>query len=299
MLKLNGISKNTLVALTLIALFGCSETKFHGNGKKKSNSTEAPKCNEIQTSTGINLTLLIDNSNSNAKTDCPDPKSLGQFRNTRTESFECQGQTNREIAASAAVDMLNSYRKDLKGFVPELAIASFPNADEVTSGFDIRTDDWLTVEDNSKDAVSKAMEFSRRPVGSTPYQAAMSAGIKLFNQMKDSTVPRLALLVTDGEPTDENAVQAKAVAKELRDLGVKIVTIFVTGNATRESRTAQHIQYLQNEGYSAANIDELMGRNGKKSLVDELSDEKIEVADSKELEEVFKSVIKKSVECKK
>lgn len=299
MRKLFGIHKNTLVILTLLASFGCAETKFRGGGKRKSKATEVVKCDEVQTSSGIELTLLIDNSNSNAKTDCPNPKSLGQFRNTRTESFECQGETNREKAAQVAVDMLNSYRKDIKNFDAQLAIASFPSEKDIENGFEIRTNNWLQVEDNSKEAVTSAMAFSRRPAGKTPYQAAMTAGIELYNQKPESKAARLALLVTDGEPTDENAVQAKAVANQLHALGVKVVTIFVTGTETREARIAQHIQYLQNDGQSAENIDELMGRNAKESLVDVLSDEKIEVTDSKELEAVFKSVIKKSVECKK
>lgn len=283
-----------LLILFLLALSqGCKKAKFKGNGGKKT-SEKVSECESKGAINGVNVAFIIDNSFSNSITDCPNAKDLGTVRGQK--QVECGGQTNREKAVLAAFDDLFSYEKSEAGFEGTISVASFPSS-AIYSGFDIRHD-WLPVAEASKAPLSTALTFVRKPAGATPYLSALDGAKALFSKLSGNTRPNLALLVTDGEPTDPRAQDVKARGEELKKMNVKVVTVFITNGKSRSQRQAEHIQILRSEGQSQANIDELLGLNGKTSVIDSISSEKVDDVNIKDLAGVFRAVIKKSVECK-
>ena len=292
-----------------------------------------PPCTPDQQSTGAQIAFLIDNSNSNSATDCPSPKGIGTFQGT--DLYECQDQTNREKAVLAAFDLLQQVGDNEPGNAAarsSLAVASFPTTADYVNGWANETNGWLEVASDSRGQTSTALQFTRKPSGLTPYGAAMTAASQLFGTAPADGRARVAVLVTDGEPTDSDPNAVATQADALRQAGVDVITVYITGPDERSSRIAQHTQmmsgidsgYLQNyqEHWYAASysnfdsyITALVGGNGTPSLVQRVSSKSdascqdstgqicdrniVEVQDATALKDAFLNIIKtQAIACK-
>jgi len=309
-IKINPINPINLRYLSIIGLLtllgaGCNNSTFRGSGKSKSSKpvdtsveqtlpTPSPEeCvprNEIK---GLDVAFVIDNSGSNSTTDCSNPTSIG----TDAEGYtltKCAAETNREKSVVSAFNKMNSLIAN-KG-TANLSIVSFPES--TYSGAVTHTDEWVGVEKYNTASIQSAMNFSRYPQGFTPYGAGLNEASELFKGINSGERSKLVILVTDGEPTDNNPVAVKnSVKSSLLDQNVKIVTVMVTGQNSYQQRVTKHIEILRGLNYSEAVIDELMGTNGKTSLIDSISTSKIEVSDSSKLEQTLNDLIVKEVNC--
>ena len=288
-------------------------------------------CKEHEVATGAHLAFLIDNSNSNATTDCPGARRVSQFNNS--EVFECGGQTNREKAVLAAFDTLTAVGQRYRNAdaTSSLAVASFPTQTNFISGYQNETTGSLATVAAKRQDLANALSFARRPFGLTPYGGAMSAAQDIFAGTPSDNKSRVAVLVTDGEPTDQNAAAVEAQARELEKFGVEIITVFITGAQTRTQRTLAHQEMLRqvNERQRTrgqgnwfddnahhdfpAYIDALVGGTGRPGLAARISSNRdrncaardgncskqiVEVADASSLQAVFQSIVKtKAVKC--
>lgn len=275
-------------------------------------SVIAPPVCEDKESIGAHIAFLIDNSNSNAATDCPAATKIGTHSNVGL--YECGEKTNRERAVEAAFGLLQSIHEkepDQLDSLSELAIVSFPTKDDFIDGFKRETP-WLAVEASNKQVASEALQFARRPYGLTPYGAAFSGATELFSGLEASGKAQVAVLVTDGEPTDKDPNGVMARAKALRDQGVKVITVFVTGEETRGSRRTAHTDMMRGIDASSVNADKghwytdayenfaaytaaLTGDATNDGLVERISDEIVEVENSDALTAVFQNIIKTRV----
>ena len=191
----------------------------------------------------------------------------------------------------------------------DLSIASFPTAADFVNGFEIQTKDWLSIADESRDQLSAAMQFARKPTGLTPYGAAMTAGNELFSKAASDGRAKVAVLVTDGEPTDQNPNGVVAKAQALSQAGVQVITVFIAGDQARQSREATHTAMLKKidtssvengngHWYDSAYADfssymqALLGSSTQKSLVSTISNQVVEVQDSAALKAAFLKIIK-------
>lgn len=271
--------------------------------------TPTTPCKPTQQSIGAELAFLIDNSNSNAATDCPSPKKIGRVNGV--DLYECEGMTNREKAVLAAHDWLSAIAKNEPQNAKaksDLAIASFPTSSDYVNGHALRSE-WLEASADTRQDLASAMLFARKPSGLTPYGAAMTGGSELFAKAASNGRAKVAVLVTDGEPTDQDPSGVIAKAQALKQAGVTIVTVFVTNSEKRESREAKHTAMLkkidQNHVASGdghwfdaefptfdAYMNALLGAQGKKSVIESISAKIVEVENSAALKDAFVSIIK-------
>ncbi len=294
-----------------------------------------PACKVGEQRIGGNVAFIIDNSYSHSTTDCQDiDRQLWDSQ----KRVRCQQATNREKAVLSAFDVLNqisreSGSEDLS--TSALAIASFPTRDETVNGMKIHTNGWVMAKAEVRAEIANSLLFTREPVGYTPYGAGMRAAESLFSNQQglDAQKSKLAVLVTDGEPTDRNPADTSAIAQRLQASGVEVVTVFVTSGQTRSQRRSSHIEFLRKEDqnwYSATKgrdnwydrrsyqgfesyINDLMGNGTNPQLVDKISSKYdqtcqdsadtvcarkiIEVSNSAELEKVFRQIVKNSTRC--
>jgi len=207
---------------------------------------EPPICEKEQKTIGADIAFIIDNSNSNAVTDCPEAKEAGMFNGVAI--YECMAQTNRELAVKAAFDLLSGIAEKESGnemAKSKLSIASFPSSENYVTGWTDQSKGWIDTNSSNKDQLTSVMAFSRKPSGLTPYLAAMTGAESAFDKTSVDGRAKVTVLVTDGEPTDSNpsAVEAKAAA--LRAQGVKVITIYVTGSESRGTRIRNHTDMMQ------------------------------------------------------
>lgn len=276
-----------------------------------------PLCEDTEHKIGAEIAFLIDNSNSNASTDCPNDRYLGTHNGT--DVYECLSETNREKAVMAAYDILRDVAaSDSSNALARsrLAIGSFPTAADYVSGWKNESQGFLDVVATGRASVSNALKFTRKPAGMTPYGAAMGGATEVFAKAANDKRAKLAVLVTDGEPTDQapEAVVAKAAA--LKAQGVNVVTIFVTAGQARSARESKHIammksiddtrlaqtngaQHWFDSRYTSFNAyaDALIGGNGQKSLVQRISGKVVEVQNSAALKNAFLEIIKSEIKC--
>ncbi len=267
--------------------------------------TPTTPCTPSQQSIGAEIAFLIDNSNSNAATDCPSAKKYSTVNGV--DLYECQGETNREKAVLAAYELLSNVAKNEPGnakAASNLSIASFPTASDYVDGHEVHGG-WLG-SSSAKEAVANAMLFARKPLGLTPYGAALTGGTELFAQAASDGRAKVAVLVTDGEPTDQDPSGVIAKAEALKQAGVTIITVFVTNSEARQSRETKHTEMMKKivastngNWYSAAEFPKfsdymtaLLGAQGKKSLVEKISAKVVEVENSAALKDAFLSIIK-------
>ncbi len=204
-------------------------------------------CEKEQKTIGADIAFIIDNSNSNAVTDCPEAKDAGMFKGVVV--YECMAQTNRELAVKAAFDLLSGIAEKESGNAMAksmLSIASFPSKENYVTGWTDQSKGWIETNSTNKDQLTSVMAFARKPGGLTPYLAAMTGAENAFAKTSADGRAKVAVLVTDGEPTDSDpsAVEAKATA--LRAQGVKVITIYVTGSESRATRINDHTDMMRN-----------------------------------------------------
>lgn len=183
---------------------------------------------------------MLDNSGSNAETDCP-----GAYQDQ--DRTRCTAATEREKAVLLAYDQLASSQS-------HIAIASFPSRADTIGGWQIQgfeqSGGWAVASSDQdvKAAFAERLLFTREPFGSTPFGGAVEAATRLFGSVDPSTQrPKLALLITDGEPTDKNPTAVASAAASLQKSGVAFVTVFITRGAERKDRRAAHVDMLSDE----------------------------------------------------
>lgn len=206
-----------------------------------------PLCKPSQISVGADIAFLIDNSNSNAVTDCPSSKEAGTFNGVTV--YECQKETNREIAVKAAFDLLADIaakESNNPKALSKLAIASFPSSSDYVNGWTDQSNGWLEVNAAGKSKLDAVMAFSRKPSGLTPYLGAFTGAEQAFDKTAADGRAKVAVLVTDGEPTDSDPSAIEAKADALRAAGVKVITINVTGSESRATRIGKHTSMMEN-----------------------------------------------------
>ncbi len=209
-------------------------------------SPPPPICKPEQKTIGADIAFIIDNSNSNAETDCPEARAAGTFNGVAV--YECMAETNRELAVKAAFEMLSGIaEKESSNEMAKskLSIASFPSKENYVTGWTDQSRGWIETNSSNRDQLTSVMAFSRKPSGMTPYLAAMTGAESAFDKTSTDGRAKVAVLVTDGEPTDSDpsAVEAKAAA--LRAQGVKVITIYVTGSESRGTRIANHTEMMR------------------------------------------------------
>ena len=347
-------AKNSIWALGLLPLIlsmnACGS--FTGGGGTKKGNTPPPKvqttnttqstiptsqapdtpvCAANQKSIGANIAFLVDNSSSNAATDCP---GAALARNVNgADMYHCAQETNREKAVLAAYDLLAdvSTRDTSPMAASNIAIVGFPAEGNAVQTVKIATNGWVSSRPASENraGVQTALQFTRDPFGATPYGTAIAAANGLFNVNSNDGRSRIAVLVTDGEPTDRDPADVAERAKSLRAAGVEVITVFIDNSQNRTQRQAAHAQMLANyEQWSQPNhfynaqryqsfdayLDEILGRNGRVPLVDAVTSQvvptcvdaqgtvcqrwKVEIANSNELANVVKQIIRtRAIKC--
>ena len=315
------IARNAILVIGLMPLMlsmqACGDAKGGGgtrtgNPPKKvetnsSNTTgipttqapDTPVCAANQKSIGANIAFLVDNSSSNAATDCPGA-TLARSVNG-ADMYRCGQETNREKAVLAAFDLLAdvSARDSSPMAASNISIVGFPAEGNAVQTVKIATNGWVSsrpVTEN-RAGIQTALQFTRDPFGATPYGTAIATANSLFNVNANDGRARLAVLVTDGEPTDRDPADVADRAKALRASGVEVITVFIDNSQSRAQRQAAHAQMLQSfeqmsqaagqmsqpagqigqpvHFYNAqryqsfdAYLDDILGRNNRVSLAD-------------------------------
>ncbi len=275
-----------------------------------------PPCQDSEGAVGAHVAFLIDNSNSNAATDCPAPTRTGTFRGS--DLYKCGGETHREQAVLAAYDVLATVAAQHAGRAEaqsSLAVGSFPTRADFVGGWAKATDGMVAADGATRQSVAAALAVSREPFGLTPYGAALTGAAALFDGLADDGKARVAVLVTDGDPTDPDPAGVAAQAAALAAKGISVITVLY-GAEGRAKRFAQHTALMRSidaasvkaglgpwyartyatfEAYMAA----LLGDPGHKALAETISaGGVVEVKDSAALTEAFLAIIKtKAIKC--
>ncbi len=275
-----------------------------------------PQCEPTQQLVGAHVAFMIDNSNSNAATDCPSPTKTGTFQGA--DLYVCGGETSREKAVLSAFDTLLAVAAKEPAnanAISTLAISSFPTTADYVGGWARETQGMLDVLPASRDTVKSAMQFSRKPYGLTPYGAGLAGADAMFQGLADDGKAKVAILVTDGEPTDRDPLAVIDTAAALKARGIDVITVFYTGADARAVRQAKHVAMLRDvdaanrragKGPWYANslasleayVKALLGDGSQKSLAQAISSGVVEVQDAKALEAAFQAIIRtKAIQC--
>jgi hypothetical protein len=206
-----------------------------------------PICADGKKSIGAHVAFIVDNSNSNSATDCPNPKQIGTFNGANT--YQCQGETNREKAVMSSFDILGSVAAREPGnaeATSTVSVASFPTQQSYTDGWKIQTNGWLNAAGAAdRQSLAQSMAFSRTPFGLTPYGSGLSAATELFSGVTSDAKAKILVFVTDGEPTDRDPLGVVNQAATIKSADVEIITVFITGSDTRAQRKANHAAMLR------------------------------------------------------
>ena len=203
-----------------------------------------PTCKPGQVKTGTQISFLIDNSNSNASTDCPAAKKIGSFGGVDT--FECGEETSREKAVLAVYDLLKEFGagEPADGLASSVVgVTSFPTVDDYVSGYKIQSP-FVAAKGENRPQLEKALKFARKPFGLTPYLAAMSSAEDMMKSAANDKRSKVVILVTDGEPTDRSAKSVAVKADSLRASGIKVVSVYYNGGMSRSARNATHLSMM-------------------------------------------------------
>ncbi len=332
----------------LLSLASCGNAKFAAGGSGRTAPTNpvapvatppvistaapaaGPICADTQKAIGSNIVFLVDNSNSNSISDCPGAVASQQGGTT------CASETNREKSLLAAFDLLSEVSaKDVSpGAASNISIVEFPSANGSSR---IVTNGWISSRPAaaSRSSIQSALAFTRQPVGATPYGAAISAASSMFGASANDGRSRIAVLITDGEPTDRDPISVARNAAELRKTGVEVITVYIANAQSRAQREAEHENMLRawesawlarapsahyyveaGNGYTNFNdyLSYIFGRNGRVALGESVTSSvvpscvdapgsvcqrwKVEIPDSAGLENVVKQIIRtRAVKC--
>ena len=201
-MRKKNIIRFAILCATALIVTHCSQSNFRGNGGSKSKpapeQTPAPApevkadCQENQNVVGVDLAFIIDNSGSNRHTDCPSPQRVGNH-STGNPIYQCNGATNREKAVVDGYNALTAIADGQASSDSEMAIVSFPSMNDIFGGADTQTQNWVRVSDNDANGITQAMQFSRRPIGMTPYGPGLSQAARMFDQVEQSGCCRFIL----------------------------------------------------------------------------------------------------------
>lgn len=203
-----------------------------------------PTCQPGQVKIGTQLAFLIDNSNSNASTDCPGATKTGSFGGIDT--YECGSETSREKAVLAVFDLLKEFSAGSPAdslSTSVVGVASFPTVDDYVSGYKMQSA-FLTVKGENRSQIENALKFSRKPFGLTPYLAAFASAEDLMKSASNDKRSKVVILVTDGEPTDRSPKSVSEKADRLRANGIKVVSVYYNGGMSRAARNATHLSMM-------------------------------------------------------
>ena len=241
----------------------------------------------------------------------------------------------REKAVLSAFDILEDVATKAAGnedAASTMAVASFPTHEDFTNGWKIEGKGWLTTSGaTERQALIQSMAFSRLPFGLTPYGAGFTAATQLFSTVPNDGKAKILVLVTDGEPTDRDPLGVINQTATMKSSDIEIITVFITGSASRPQRKAAHADMLRtfndssiagNRGpwYNAniANIEDYItvinGNAQTSDLVSKVSTQTdlacveapgkkcdrliVEVSDSASLRSVLESIIKtRAIKC--
>lgn len=212
-----------------------------------------PQCTNGRKLYGPNLLFVVDNSSSNAQTDCPDRKPSSKFAKIGDRTFatyECGNDTNRSAAVRTGVALLKKAIAEAgqtsgdTGTAAQMSIVSFPTLEDYQKGAARHGEPWMPLNDQSLN-IDSLMSFVRTPFGLTPYAAGLREANLLFSDIPQADKRKqLIIFITDGEPTDREPLFAGALARDLRSQGVKIVIVFVNNGQTRLERQVTHREDL-------------------------------------------------------
>lgn len=203
-----------------------------------------PVCQNQTRSIGAQIAFLIDNSQSNEATDCPFPAATGSKNSSGRPLYRCELATNREKAVLAAFDYLQQLaakESDNAAALSSVAVTSFPATE--FEGYKLQSD-WRKVVSEQRGELANILRFTRQPLGQTPYGEALAGAQAVFSRAAADQRGKMAILITDGLPTDRNPSVVQAKAEALRQSGVKVVTVYVTGSGERQQRYADHRSLL-------------------------------------------------------
>lgn len=199
-----------------------------------------PKCSlQENVLRGAHILLLVDNSTSMQQTDCPSLRD-GQ----------CGGKTAREQTVMDIVQSLQNIEnssKDKDISRSSIAIAQF-TVDQAGDAAQYARDlmlnpTWATQVNNN--ALQRQIQRFKQPYGDTPYRNAVQLAQQLRDRVKSSlaandTKPVIAVMITDGEPTDRNPAKVRDLASAFKASGVKWYSVMVNPATDRQQRLAVH-----------------------------------------------------------
>jgi hypothetical protein len=286
--------------ITLVAL-SCNKAKFSGGSNKK----PAPKpdvCQEVTSTIGAHFMFLIDNSGSMRTTDCP-----------QRDGDVCKGETNREIAILRAYDELARIYEQSGKADTSLSTISFvqftPNSSDedglAYSEIDKERLEPTQAVPENRDSLVQKIRFVRRPGGDTPYLNAVEGGHDLVDDVDSNFAAdkkaRVAVIVTDGEPTDRNPAEVRTRAQALKNKGVKVFTIMVAAGGPRiDAHRKRMLEYEEfHDGWRDAaypSFDRYMEE--LQAIPSTISDKVIQIAEAKDLGAIIETeVIQKETSC--
>jgi len=215
---------------------------------------EVPQCVPTEKLTGTRMVMVIDNSNSNAETDCPGAVQNGVFRETKR--YTCTQETSRSKAALAVFDLLKGVgEKDSANPLSksQLAVTYFPTQEDYVSGFKVEAGFTETTSAN-RALFANTLSFTKSPFGLTPYVAAMSSAEKAFEGAPQDGRSKVVFFVTDGEATDRDPSAAIKKAEALMGSGVQFFTIYYPTKESKAARIAKHTTMMReiDQNYVAA-----------------------------------------------
>jgi hypothetical protein len=206
---------------------------------------DVPQCVPTEKLTGTRMVMVIDNSNSNAETDCPGPVQNGTFKDTKV--YQCTQETSRSKAALAVYDLLKEVaEKDSSNPLAksQLAVTYFPTKEDYVSGYKVEKGFTDTTAAN-RAAFAQTLAFTQSPYGMTPYVAAMTSIEKAFESSANDVRPKVVIFVTDGEATDRHPGLAISKAESLMGAGVQFMTIYYPTKDSRATRIAKHTAMMK------------------------------------------------------
>ena len=209
------------------------------------------ECPVGQDREGLNVVIVIDNSNSNGLSDCgldyadpPQRQCLNCGSDPSAQQpavplYQCLVKTNREKTVSSVAKML----KDLEtqeDAVSHVSFAYFP-----TMGTATFTPRWYTASGEALFS-SNDLDVLRRPNGTTPYLEGLEAAKSLFSQMPAGTESKgkVVVFITDGFPTDKDPDAVLKLASDLKATGVQIVSVIVTQLSHQGVLRQKHRQFM-------------------------------------------------------
>jgi hypothetical protein len=174
--------------------------------------------------------FLVDNSNSQKQNDCP-----------RALINDC-GRTERERAVLSAFDTL-VYLAKMPGNVANstISVTRFTPSSESEDGPPTEMLAPTAIGSSNRFRVERSLRFTRNPSGGTPFSGVVQGGQKWASQLASDGIPRVAVIMTDGEPTDidPNAVLNQANALKGAS-NVRFITVKITKGFTVDQRVAEH-----------------------------------------------------------